>query len=74
MKDIYAKKDGQKKAHHQIDPNDVISARVWVNMYGNPSHGFIMSDGTHYLIEDDYGAMNDINHLSLQFVSRKKDL
>jgi hypothetical protein len=77
-KEIYAYKNTASSAgspkRYIIDPKAVWHVRVWFNMYGNPSYGFHMSDGTTYLLIDDYGAMNGLNHLSRHDVYRKKDL
>ena len=59
---------------YEIKALDIIRVNVWFNMYGNPSYGFIMSNGDTYLLIDDYGAMNDVDHLSRRNVNRKKDL
>ena len=57
-----------------FEANDVRQAYVWVNCYGNPTYSLFLEDGTSLLLVDDYGAMNDINHISAKTVQRKKDL
>lgn len=57
-----------------IDTSQIVAAYVWVNSYGNPTYSFIMREGTTYLMVDDYGAMNDVNHLSARTVRRRKEL
>ena len=59
---------------YHIDPQDVIRANVWFNVYGNPSYGLWMSNGDTYLLIDDYGGMNQLGHLTRHHVRRKKDL
>ena len=78
MKKIYGYKNTSSSAgrgkDYTIKPSEVVRANVWFNVYGNPSYGLIMSNGDTYLLIDDYGAMNQLNHLSRHNVSRKKDL
>ena len=57
-----------------FNSEDVTRAYVWVNYYGNPTYSLFLKDGTSLLLVDDYGAMNDINHISAKTVTRKKDL
>ena len=57
-----------------FNSDDVTQAYVWVNYYGNPTYSLFLEDGTSLLLVDDYGAMNDINHISAKSVQRKKDL
>jgi len=57
-----------------FDADTVRQAYVWVNYYGNPTYSLFLEDGTSLLLVDDYGAMNDINHISAKTVQRKKDL
>lgn len=57
-----------------FNPDDVTQAYVWVNSFGNPTYSLFLKDGTTLLLVDDYGAMNDINHISARTVQRKKDL
>lgn len=59
---------------HEIRINDIVRANCWFNMYGNPSYVFHMDNGGTYLLVDDYGAMNKVNHLSRVIVKRKKDM
>ncbi|MCK4870782.1 MAG: hypothetical protein KAS93_06705 [Gammaproteobacteria bacterium] len=63
--------DGEKVT---FNPDDVTRAFCWTNMYGNPTYSLFLEDGTTLLLVDDYGAMNDINHISARTVQRKKDL
>ena len=78
MKTIYAYKNTRSyrgsPTEYQIVPQDVIRANVWVNCYGNPYYGLWMSDGTTYLLIDDYGGMNQLDHLTPRRVTRKKGL
>ena len=75
---IYAYKNTLSEAgrptEYTIDPSDVVRINCWFNIHGNPSYGFVMSSGDTYLLIDDYGAMNGINHLTRQLVPRRKDL
>lgn len=57
-----------------FDADSVKWAFVWTNGYGNPSYTLYLEDGSCLFLVDDYGAMNDINHLSAKIVRRKKDL
>ena len=57
-----------------FESDDVTQAYVWVNYYGNPTYSLFLKDRTSLLLVDDYGAMNDINHISAKTVQRKKDL
>jgi hypothetical protein len=78
MKTIFARKNRHdfqgRSTKHTINTDDIISIRVWFNVHCNPSYNFVMEDGTNYILIDDYGAMNDINHISRREVRRKKDL
>lgn len=57
-----------------VKPSDVVRANVWRDSNGNPSYGMHMKDGTTYLLIDDFGAMNDLDHIERIEVKRKKDL
>ena len=57
-----------------LDSKDVIYALSWTNYYGNPSYTLYLKNGDCLFCVDDYGCMNDLNHISLRFVQRKKDL
>ena len=78
MKKIYAYKNTTSSAgrgvEYEIEQTDIDSIKCWFNFYGNPSYVFHMSNGDTYLLVDDYGAMNDISHLSRDCVKRKKDM
>lgn len=68
-------------------PEQVVSARVWVNTYGNPSYALLiegplgLSDGSEMadgraatlFLVDDYGAMNGLR-VSPYAVKRRRDL
>jgi hypothetical protein len=58
----------------EFNSEDVRAAYVWTNSFGNPSYTLYLEDDTCLYLVDDYGAMNDINHISPRFVQRKKDL
>jgi hypothetical protein len=66
-----SKGDGK---YYTFEPSDVIRAHVWFNLYGNPSYGLHLSNGSTFLLIDDYGAMNGLNHISRVNVLRRKDL
>ena len=78
IKTIYARKNRHdfqgKSERHTIETNDIIEARVWWNVHCNPSYNFHMANGDNYVLIDDYGAMNDIDHISRKEVRRKKEL
>ena len=73
----YAYRDTLSEAgspnYYKIDPKTVTHAYVWLNSYGNPTYT-LYTDEAFYMCVDDYGAMNNINHISAQTVQRKKDL
>ena len=77
-KEIYGYKNTTSQAgsgkHYTINTLDIDSIKCWFNYYGNPSYVFHMNNGDTYLLVDDYGAMNDVRHLSREVVSRKKDM
>lgn len=58
----------------EFNPQDVIRATVWVNSWGNPTYMLHLENGDTLLCVDDYGAMNNLNHISARSVNRKKDL
>lgn len=58
----------------EIQISEIVRANCWFNFYGNPSYVFHMENDDTYLLVDDYGAMNKVNHLSRTLVSRKKDM
>ena len=60
--------------NYEIDQADIDCIKCWFNVYGNPSYVFHMSNDDMYYLVDDYGAMNDITHLSRILVKRKKDM
>lgn len=78
MKNIFAYKNTTSQAesptHYDIEQLHIDSIKCWFNMYGNPSYVFHMNNGDTFLLIDDYGAMNKINHLSRTVVNRKKDM
>ena len=55
-------------------PKEVVAANKWYNSLGNPSFVLYLKDGRELFLMDDYGAMNDIDHLFATTVKRKKDL
>jgi len=57
-----------------FDSELITAIYSWTNGYGNPSYTFYLSSGDCLFLVDDYGAMNDVYHISPRFVSRKKDL
>lgn len=57
-----------------IDVDDIIKINCWHCINGNPSYVYHMKNGDSYYLVDDFGAMNDIRHLSRVEVKRKKDL
>ena len=57
-----------------LDSDDVTQAFSWTNGFGNPSFTLYLKNGDCLFCVDDYGCMNDLNHISLRFVQRKKDL
>lgn len=59
---------------YDIETDDIVHINKWYNYYGNPSYNYFMRNGDNYYLVDDYGAMNDIGHMSAHEVSRKKDL
>lgn len=63
-----------RPTHYELNPEHIESVKCWFNCYGNPSYVFHMSNGDTYLLIDDYGAMNGIEHLSRKVVNRKKDM
>ncbi len=63
-----------KPKHIELDSTDVTSAYCWVNFYGNPSYTLYLENGDFLYCVDDYGCMNDINHINAKTVARKKDL
>lgn len=77
-KEIYAYKNTTSQAgrakYHTINIKDIVRANCWFNYYGNPSYVFHMENGDTYLLVDNYGAMNKVNHLSRVVVKRKKDM
>jgi hypothetical protein len=78
IKTIYGYKNTASQAGHgkefEIETTEIIRANCWFNFYGNPSYVFHMENGDTYLLVDDYGAMNKVNHLSRTLVNRKKDM
>lgn len=78
MKTIYAYKNTTSQAgmptKYEINPSEIDSIKCWFNYHYNPSYVFHMNNGDTFLLVDDYGAMNGINHLSRQLVNRKKDM
>lgn len=78
IKTIYGYKNTSSQAgrgvNYEINTNDIVRANCWFNFYGNPSYVFHMHNGDTYLLVDDYGAMNKVNHLSRTLVNRKKDM
>jgi hypothetical protein len=78
LKTIYAYKNTNSSAgsptKYEIDPKEVRRVNSWVNVYGNPSFGFHMSNGDTYLLIDDYGAPNGLSINIFRNVNRKKDL
>lgn len=54
--------------------DSVIRSSVWINSYGNPTHMLYLDNGDTLLCVDDYGAMNNIYHISARTVTRRKDL
>lgn len=77
-KTIYGYKNTTSTAgrgvHQEIVISEIALVNCWFNMYGNPSYVFHMNNGDTYLLVDDFGAMDKINHLSRVIVKRKKDL
>jgi hypothetical protein len=75
---IYARKNRNdfqgKSEKHEIETNDIYKVNCWFNVHCNPTYNYFMSNGDNYVLLDDYGAMNDIDHLSRTLVDRKKDL
>lgn len=60
--------------HQEIVISEIALVNCWFDMYGNPAYVFHMVNGDSYLLLDDYGAMDKVNHLSRVIVKRKKDL
>lgn len=56
-----------------INSESVLSANQWHNSHGNPITVLYMENGNTLLLYD-YGAMNGLEHIKLQYVSRKKHL
>lgn len=59
---------------YEIETAKISAIKCWFNTYGNPSYVFHMDNGDTYFLVDDYGAMNNIYHLSRECVKRKKDM
>lgn len=78
IKTIYGYKNTCSSAgrgqNYEIETKDIVRANCWFNFYGNPSYVFHMENGDTYLLVDDYGAMNKVNHISRVVVKRKKDM
>ena len=78
MINIYGYKNTGSSAgrgtRYDIDPLDIQVIKCWFNSMGNPSYVFHMYNDDMYFLVDDYGAMNDIRHLSRACVSRKKNM
>lgn len=63
----YAYKNTHSTAGRPVE-YDIVVADIrdiykWNNLYGNPNYYFVMNDGTFYRLVDDYGALNDLNHM-----------
>jgi len=54
--------------------NDIVAVNRWINCYGNPSYGVIMSDGEHLRLIDDYEFCESYCPCPVVVVGRKKDL
>ena len=78
IKTIYARKNRNdfqcKSERYDIETTDIYKVNCWFNVHCNPNYNFIMENGDNYVLLDNYGAMNDIDHLSRTLVDRKKDL
>ena len=63
-----------KQTQFDIPVGRVRYARVWVNSNGNPSYVLLLDNGDWVYLVDDFGAMNDLSHVSAVKMDRKRDL
>ena len=57
-----------------IPVSTVLGIRRWVNSNGNPSYVLLISGNRWLYCVDDFGCENDLGHLPVQRVNRKRDL
>jgi hypothetical protein len=63
-----------KPENFKVMTDDIVSVNCWFNSYANPSYCLHLADDSTIFCVDDYGCMNNINHLNRTVVKRKKDL
>ena len=52
----------------------VLRIRCWVNGNGNPSYVLMLEGGDWVYLVDDFGGVNDLGHVPMRVVDRKRDL
>jgi len=63
-----------KPTEFYIPVDRVRRVRVWINGNGNPSYTLLLDGGDWIYTVDDFGAMNDLGHVELIVMDRKRDL
>ena len=59
---------------YEIKSDDIDLNKTWTNYYGNPCYVFHMKNGDTFYMVDEYGALNDLGLIRVNYVKRKKDM